>query len=244
MPADFRTLVKKMNGADGNESSDSTAPITRDLLGASRALASKELDLDIQVPLGWEKRLDLKSGRVYLQRCNTNAVLPAVQDPNPIVNPNPRPRLQADLNFPPAPPSRCLFDELEASLELKLVPPFPAAVAPPPPPANFEGMCTLERVKSALDRADRKRAISMSASNSKSSSPGSTSSTAAAASASAADLMPPEENIPTTFAVACPQCLIFVLVAVDNLRCPRCNSAVSLPAAAAKKPRLDLNISI
>ncbi|XP_051136023.1 uncharacterized protein LOC127254788 isoform X2 [Andrographis paniculata] len=225
MPADFRTLVKKMNGADGNESSDSTAPITRDLLGASRALASKELDLDIQVPLGWEKRLDLK-------------------DPNPIVNPNPRPRLQADLNFPPAPPSRCLFDELEASLELKLVPPFPAAVAPPPPPANFEGMCTLERVKSALDRADRKRAISMSASNSKSSSPGSTSSTAAAASASAADLMPPEENIPTTFAVACPQCLIFVLVAVDNLRCPRCNSAVSLPAAAAKKPRLDLNISI
>lgn len=45
----------------GNEShgEKSTALITRDLLGGS-SNESQELDLDLQVPTGWEKRLDLQ----------------------------------------------------------------------------------------------------------------------------------------------------------------------------------------
>lgn len=60
MVAEVSTLIRLMNGSDGsNESSSkSTALITQDLLGG--CLDSKELDLDLQVPNGWEKRLDLK----------------------------------------------------------------------------------------------------------------------------------------------------------------------------------------
>ncbi|KAI4374638.1 hypothetical protein MLD38_012609 [Melastoma candidum] len=38
----------------------SSAPVTRDLLGGLHGIESQELDLDLYVPLGWEKRLDLK----------------------------------------------------------------------------------------------------------------------------------------------------------------------------------------
>ena len=38
----------------------STALVTRDLLGGLHEIESQELDLDLQVPPGWEKRLDLK----------------------------------------------------------------------------------------------------------------------------------------------------------------------------------------
>lgn len=34
--------------------------ITRDFLGGCSGIDSKELDLDLHVPIGWEKRLDLK----------------------------------------------------------------------------------------------------------------------------------------------------------------------------------------
>lgn len=65
MAADVTSLVRIMNGYkdDQNESNGggkSTVPMTRDLLGGcSSTLDSKELDLDLQVPTGWEKRLDL-----------------------------------------------------------------------------------------------------------------------------------------------------------------------------------------
>jgi hypothetical protein len=76
MAADVSALVRVLNGyskedqhrAVGNDSSceKSTALITRDLLGGSsssstsKLVESQELDLDLQVPNGWEKRLDLK----------------------------------------------------------------------------------------------------------------------------------------------------------------------------------------
>lgn len=47
----------------GNESGNPNVLITRDLLGgggSSSKLDSQELDLDLKVPDGWEKRLDLK----------------------------------------------------------------------------------------------------------------------------------------------------------------------------------------
>ena len=72
MAAEVSSLVRVMGGGGykeeqhrtvGNEPSShgekSTALITRDLLGGS-SVESQELDLDLQVPSGWEKRLDLQ----------------------------------------------------------------------------------------------------------------------------------------------------------------------------------------
>ncbi|KAJ7948945.1 Filamentous hemagglutinin transporter [Quillaja saponaria] len=91
MAADVSSLMRFLSGSVykedqhrtvGNESGceKSTAPITRDLLGgSSKFVDSQELDLDLQVPSGCEKRLDLKSGKVYIQRCNSlNS--PAISD--------------------------------------------------------------------------------------------------------------------------------------------------------------------
>ena len=80
MAADVSSLVRVMSGykddQHGSMSTDSaseksTALITRDLLGGGSSSSSsfspsklvsdtQELDLDLQVPNGWEKRLDLK----------------------------------------------------------------------------------------------------------------------------------------------------------------------------------------
>lgn len=71
MAADVSTLVRDLNGYKddrmvGNDSSvgKSMALITRDLLGGGGGSPtrneSKELDLDLHVPNGWEKCLDLK----------------------------------------------------------------------------------------------------------------------------------------------------------------------------------------
>lgn len=80
MSADVSSLLRVLNGYNkedqhrtvGNDSNSekSTAPITRDLLGGGSnpfssstskiVVDSQELDLDLQVPNGWEKRLDLK----------------------------------------------------------------------------------------------------------------------------------------------------------------------------------------
>lgn len=69
MATEVSSLIRVMGGGYkeeqhrtvGNEShgEKSTALITRDLLGGS-STESQELDLDLQVPSGWEKRLDLQ----------------------------------------------------------------------------------------------------------------------------------------------------------------------------------------
>uniref|UniRef100_A0A2P2IVJ0 Uncharacterized protein n=1 Tax=Rhizophora mucronata TaxID=61149 RepID=A0A2P2IVJ0_RHIMU len=70
MAADVSTLVRILNGYKDDrtvvnepDGGKSTALITMDLLGSSAGVTknqSQELDLDLQVPTGWEKRLDLK----------------------------------------------------------------------------------------------------------------------------------------------------------------------------------------
>jgi len=69
MAAEVSSLVRLLSGYtdDRNVVSEpggakSTTLITRDLLGGgdSAESESQELDLDLQVPSGWEKRLDLK----------------------------------------------------------------------------------------------------------------------------------------------------------------------------------------
>ncbi|XP_027127324.1 uncharacterized protein LOC113770570 [Coffea eugenioides] len=236
MAAEVSSLIRILNAADSNDSGKSTALITRDLLGGGCPLDSKELDLDMQVPSGWEKRLDLKSGKVYLQRCDPQKASASTSDQKK-QNDRTSSKLQ-DLNFPPAAKQPMdLFDD--GSLDLKLVP-SSSASASAAPSSNYQSVCTLDKVKSALERAEketfRKRSISMS----KSSSPPSNSS-----SSIKDGEVGDEEKSATSFAAGCPSCLLYVLISTKNPECPRCNAIVPLPSpSTVKKPRIDLNISI
>lgn len=251
MAAEVSSLFRVLRGYNddqqhlsvGSESSGekSTALITRDLLGGSSSSSmlsneSQELDLDLQVPNGWEKRLDLKSGKVYLQRSSALSTSDHRNQTNPTVS-----KMQ-DLNFPPSPSSKTplnLFDDTSASLELKLV---SSSSSPPPPPqpssCNFQSLCTLDKVKSALERAERepikKRATSLWKS-SLSSSPSYSSS-----SSSIKETQEEDSEFSSPFAAGCPGCLSYVLIMRNNPKCPRCSSLIPLPMM--KKARIDLNI--
>ncbi|XP_049413739.1 uncharacterized protein LOC125876570 [Solanum stenotomum] len=222
MAAEVSSLVRIMNAATaaGGASLNDSSPnlITMDLLGGCRSLDSKELDLDLQVPSGWEKRLDLKSGKVYLQRCNSSSK--TLEQKQQTVG-----KLQ-DLNFPPTSKQPLnLFDE--PNLDLKLL--LPSS----PSSSSYHSVCTLEKVKSALERAEkettRKRSISVSMSSNSSS--------------SVKDTEINQEHISSSFAAGCPSCLLYVLISKNDPKCPRCHTIVPLPVAM-KKPRIDLNISI
>ncbi|XP_010459191.1 PREDICTED: uncharacterized protein LOC104740334 [Camelina sativa] len=238
MTADVSSLVRILSRYkdDRTAAKDSTGPrstvalMTRDLLGGSSCGGrveggedkSLELDLDLQVPNGWEKRLDLKSGKVYLQQCNRTCSSSSTHHHQQTA-----PRFQ-DLNFPPTPgkstakPLLSLFDD-DASLELKLV---PSSLSPPPPPPSLSylsSVCTLDKVKTALERVENN--IKKRQSPEEDSVCDQTASDAA-----------------SQVAAGCPECLSYVLVAKNNPKCPRCHSFVPLPAM--KKPKIDLNISI
>ncbi|ONI11954.1 hypothetical protein PRUPE_4G136500 [Prunus persica] len=248
MAADVSSLFRVLNGYSddqhlslGSDSSGekSTALITRDLLGggSSSKLAneSQELDLDLQVPNGWEKRLDLKSGKVYLQRCSAPNSL-SISDQRDQTNPT-VPKMQ-DLNFPPSSSSKIplsLFDDTSTSLELKLVPSSP-------PSCNYQSLCTLDKVKSALERAEKEPIKRRSSSMWKSSLSSSPSYSSSSSSIKETQEEESEEKLfASPFAAGCPGCLSYVLIMRNNPKCPRCNSVVPLPMM--KKPRLDLNRS-
>ncbi|KAK4344465.1 hypothetical protein RND71_034641 [Anisodus tanguticus] len=235
MAAEVSTLVRIMNGSgrsDMNESSSSsksTDLITRDLLGGCCTLDSKELDLDLQVPSGWEKRLDLKSGKVYLQRSNSS-------------NDQTVGKFQ-DFNSPPA--SKLPLSVFEdTKLELKPILSSPSLPSSSSSSGNYHSVCTLEKVKSALERAEkqstRKRSsISSSSPMSMASSPTSNSSTS-----SIKDIIHINHDDNSSANACCPSCLLYVLTSRTNPRCPRCNTIVSSPVVGMKKPRIDLNISM
>ncbi|KAG6768255.1 hypothetical protein NC652_019138 [Populus alba x Populus x berolinensis] len=241
MAAEVSSLVRLFSGYkdDRNAGSEpggakSTALITRDLLGgATLETESLELDLDLQVPSGWEKRLDLKSGKVYLQRCNPSNSPSPSSDYRHQTNQTVA-KLQ-DLNFPPSPSKATfnLFDE--GNLELKLV--------ASPPSSSYRSVCTLDSVKSALERAERELGRKRSASLWKSSmSPPYSSSSSSCIREIQEGGNDEKPGAPSPVAAGCPGCLSYVLIMKNNPKCPRCNSAVPMPMV--KKPRIDLNISI
>ncbi|EEF48782.1 conserved hypothetical protein [Ricinus communis] len=156
MAADVSSLFRVLSGYRddrkvSNEPADgkSTASlITRDLLGAGDASLkdeSQELDLDLQVPSGWEKRLDLKSGKVYLQRCNSSNSSLSYSDHRQ--QPNQTVAELQDLNFPPSPSKITLNLFEEGNLELKLVPSSPSSspAAATSSSSNYQSVCTLDK---------------------------------------------------------------------------------------------------
>ncbi|KAJ0231811.1 Filamentous hemagglutinin transporter [Hirschfeldia incana] len=248
MAADVSSLVRLLNGYNDDrtvakESSgakSTTAPMTRDLLGSRGGVGgdrSLELDLDLQVPTGWEKRLDLKSGKVYLQRCNSTSSSSTITNADQSSNQTVPTTSFQDLNFPPNPtnshakPLLNLFDD--TSPELKLLPPSrdsrPSRPLSLSPNRNFQSVCTLDKVKSALERAERDPVTFK-----KRQSPD--------------DHHQHRTEVASPVAAGCPGCLSYVLVMKNNPRCPRCDTVVSLPTNSSssmkKKVKIDLNISI
>ncbi|RCV35424.1 hypothetical protein SEVIR_7G250200v4 [Setaria viridis] len=212
MAADVGSVARLLRGEAGKKAGPPEI-VTMDLLGGcgggGGAVEDEVVDLELSVPTGFERRLDLLSGKTFLTPRH-----PSVQDG----------RHHHDLNLPP---------------------PAVAAAAP----AASTAVCTLDMVRSALERAAAGRAAASPATSSTSSASTSSSSS----SAGKRNRSPPTTATPAMRAAACPSCLTYVLIAEADPRCPRCaarvpplaGKSVSTGAApgdgSGKKPRIDLN---
>ncbi|OVA15867.1 hypothetical protein BVC80_1821g19 [Macleaya cordata] len=187
MAADVSSLVRILNGYNDEQQlkqqvmkstheGKSKVLITRDLLGGSSStstkLGSKELDLDLQVPNGWEKRLDMKSGKIYLQKCNIKSPKSSSSSSSEDQNHNDQQKKQSimipelqDLNFPPSPTKskNLSLTEQDQSLDLKLVVNVPYYKMQMMTTTSSSSVCTLDKVKSALERAEKESSSSSSA---------------------------------------------------------------------------------
>ena len=171
-----------------------------------------------------------QSGKVYLHRCNSpvsSSSDPKRQHQKPV------PELQ-DLNFPPSP--------AEENLDLKL---FPSN--------EYQSVCTLDKVKSALERAEKesgkKRHANCGSSDISSSRICSSLSSPSSPSVREGEAGDGEEEKSSdsfesgpVFAAGCPSCLLYVLLSKSNPKCPRCATVV--PFRSFKKPRIDLNATV
>ncbi|WOL12255.1 hypothetical protein Cni_G21021 [Canna indica] len=213
MAADVSSLAQMLRGYEEGEGKRDL--VTRDLLGGGGTVpGSAEVDLEYRVPAGWERRLDLVSGRTYLRKREAN----------------PAPRHHHDLNLTlPPPSSAALFLGLDAAAR----------------PSAYQSVCTLEKVRSALDRAGRADGShSPPSSWTAASSSTKRRTTAAAADRVVVDGSSPESPAAPAMTVAgCPVCLLYVLVSAAEPRCPRCATHVPIYKAAKKKPKFDLNSS-
>ncbi|URD98082.1 hypothetical protein MUK42_30845 [Musa troglodytarum] len=176
--------------------------VTRDLLGG-------EVGHELQVPTAGERRLDLSSGKTYLQQRERS---PATCNLH-------------DLNL--SPPSLSV-----ASLGLKL------EAATSAVHVEYQSVCTLEKVKSALERESRLVATAeplFPRPDGFSPSPPSTSSSTKRQAEDAGGRM--------MAVAACPVCLLYVLISTVDPRCPRCTAHVPVNGPG-KKPCIDLNFSL
>ncbi|CAD5191822.1 unnamed protein product [Musa acuminata subsp. malaccensis] len=206
MATEVSSLARMLTGyGEEGEGQREQELVTRDLLGGAA-----EVDLDLQVPAGWERHLDLSTGKTYIQKRESE----------------PAPRLLHDLNLPP--PSPSVGQKLE-----------------------YQSVCTLEKVKSALERESRL----LPRPDASPSPPPSSSSASSSASASFLSrrwtVEQAQDGVASTgpatmmaMAVAvCPACLLYVLVSEVDPRCPRCTAHVPVNVPH-KKPWIDLNFSL
>ncbi|GMH23454.1 hypothetical protein Nepgr_025297 [Nepenthes gracilis] len=218
---------------------NSSVLATRDFLGAGFGIECEELDLDLRVPSGWEKRLDLKSGKVYIQRCS-----PSSSSDQKNFTGQTSPSHVQDLNLFHQQSKSTLHLFEDTSLDLKLMSSSSSS-------NNSNGACTLDKVKSALERAARESCKKRSISSISSVSSPSSSSFTSVVKESDDDgtKLPcklslfPSNQQGLMVAVACPSCLLYVLISKNNPRCPKCYTVIQVPVLT-KKPRVDLNMSI
>uniref|UniRef100_A0ACD5X5S2 Uncharacterized protein n=1 Tax=Avena sativa TaxID=4498 RepID=A0ACD5X5S2_AVESA len=130
-----------------------------------------------------------------------------------------------------------------------------AAATQAPPAADtatttYHSVCTIEKVKTALERFERGKQGQLhhhhhpQLSGSPSSSSVTTSSVKRGAVEQGDGCDSPSASGGGMVAAACPRCFLYVLISRSDPRCPRCESHVPPPPAPApkKKPRIDLNV--
>uniref|UniRef100_A0A0D9VX43 GIR1-like zinc ribbon domain-containing protein n=1 Tax=Leersia perrieri TaxID=77586 RepID=A0A0D9VX43_9ORYZ len=126
----------------------------------------------------------------------------------------------------------------------------PAAAAAAGGTTTYHSVCTIEKVKTALERFERGKQHHQqhSAGASPSSSSVTTSSVKRRGGGGAVEqgdgCDSPSAGGGGMVAAACPRCFLYVLISRSDPRCPRCESHVPLPPSPApkKKPRIDLNV--
>ncbi|XP_010923769.1 uncharacterized protein [Elaeis guineensis] len=215
--ASILSAYKEEEGEGKGERERNLVP-NRDFIGGCGG-GAVGVDINFRVPpAGSEKRLDSPTGRIHLQKSGPSPANGELQD----------------LNLPPAcdvagaggvaPPP-----EDSAAMNLNLV-------------AEYHSVCTLEKVRHALERAERE-SRGKPHQRKMDGSPSSSSSSAA----STSSLKRPEEELDgsdssggSLMAARCPRCLFYVLVANRDPRCPGCRSHVPVSAIYRKKPRIQL----
>nr|CAB3488283.1 unnamed protein product [Digitaria exilis] len=209
MAADVSSVARLLRGEAGKKGRPEI--VTMDLLGGcgrGGAAEDEVVDLEVSVPAGFERRLDLLSGKTFLTPRH-----PSVLDDG---------HHHHDLNLPP-----------------------PAAAAA----TTSAAVCTLDMVRSALERAAAGRTAAASPATSSTSSASTSSSSS---SAGKRNRSPPVATAtPAMRAAACPSCLTYVLIAEADPRCPRCagrvpplggkSDSIAAGDGGGKKPRIDLN---
>jgi hypothetical protein len=130
---------------------------------------------------------------------------------------------------------------------------FPAAAASPcagSSTATYHSVCTIEKVKTALERFERGNKHHHHSHSGAGASPSSSSVTTSSVKRRGGVDGAVEQgdgcDSPSgggMAAAACPRCFLYVLVSRGDPRCPRCEAHVPAPAQAViKKPRIDLNV--
>ncbi|KAF8684387.1 hypothetical protein HU200_044279 [Digitaria exilis] len=140
----------------------------------------------------------------------------------------------------------------------------PCAVTTAPAPTSSSGatttyhsVCTIEKVKTALERFERGKQSNHNQQqhSGAGASPSSSSVTTSSVKRRGGDSSSAVEqgdgcDSPSgggggMVAAACPRCFLYVLISRSDPRCPRCESHVPAPPVAttvSKKPRIDLNV--
>ncbi|XP_031270254.1 uncharacterized protein LOC116128638 isoform X1 [Pistacia vera] len=220
MAADVTSFL----GLRQEPSSNSEILITKDLLGGLSKISNSESDLGLKhfMVQQNEQRVRCKSPNTPLS--SISASENSENKRNHPQETNPDADFQ-DLNYPPcsatSPPQQTHqinhFLE-ETCLDLKLQ-----------SSNHYQSVCTLDKVKSALQRAEKQNLEKKRPYSSPSPSPGPLNSSSSSSG-------------PGMFAAGCPGCLLYVITLKTNPRCPRCNATVPSPVAV-KKAKIDLNSS-
>ncbi|KAJ3674508.1 hypothetical protein LUZ60_005124 [Juncus effusus] len=189
-------------------------PITRDLLGGCTVMDAKELDLGLSIGSGSAMNnkgpLDiLQPGKMYLLN-NKTTTTTTTTTTNPL----------QDLNLPPSTFSLNI-PQLSPNNSLQF-------------PSNYQSVCTIEKVKSALERMGRESQSKSVARSDGSPSPSSSSITSSSPLKRHVDQIDGCDTSTSVkgeslMAAACPNCLLYVLISKENPKCPRCESHVSQP---------------
>ncbi|KAM0907999.1 hypothetical protein ACQ4PT_015749 [Festuca glaucescens] len=128
----------------------------------------------------------------------------------------------------------------------------PAASAAAAATTTYHSVCTIEKVKTALERFERgKQGQHHHPGQQLSGSPSSSSVTTSSVKRGAVEQGDGCDSPSAAagggggmVAAACPRCFLYVLISRSDPRCPRCESHVPPPPAPThkKKPRIDLNV--